>query len=245
MLWLAGVDGCKRGWFRICRETTSGELTFDVIETVEGVVTQPPVPAVVALDMPIGLPAVGSRECDLAARACLGPRGSSVFPAPIRAAVTATSREEASDVTSRIDGRRVAAQAWGIYPKIREVDEALASNPATRAAIREVHPEVCFWAWNGRRPMGWAKKKPEGLKERLALAESWLGVGILARARGEYLKKEVADDDIVDAIASLWSAHRIAEGPQVCAGERQKNDPTDETGGFGPGNGSDRGRVRQ
>jgi predicted RNase H-like nuclease len=212
MSWLAGVDGCRKGWFRICRETTTGELTFDVIQSVEGLITQSPQPEVVALDMPIGLPALGSRACDIAARKCLGPRRSSVFPAPIRPAIVATSREEASTLTSLADGRKVAAQAWGIYPKVRAVDEALATNTVARSVIREVHPEVCFWAWNGRQPMAWAKKKREGLSERLALAESWLGVGILERARGKQLKKDLADDDIVDAIAGLWTAHRIAKG---------------------------------
>jgi predicted RNase H-like nuclease len=57
MQWLAGVDRCRTGWFRICRETTTGEPTFGVIESVEGFVTQSPWPELVALDMPIGLPA--------------------------------------------------------------------------------------------------------------------------------------------------------------------------------------------
>ncbi len=227
MRWLAGVDGCRKGWFRVCRDTTSGELAFDVIETVEELVTQPPGPLIVALDMPIGLPASGARECDRAARAHLGPRRSSVFPAPIRAAVTATRREEASEITAQVDGRRVGVQAWAIYRKIRGVDEALAASSSVRAAIREVHPEVCFWAWNGRRPMEWAKKKPEGLRERVALAEAWLGEGILERARGEYLKRDLADDDVVDAIAGLWTAHRIADGT---AETLPASPPRDETG---------------
>ena len=225
--WLAGVDGCRKGWFRICREATSGELAFDVIETVEGLVTEPPRPEVVAVDMPIGLPSNGSRQCDLAARKCLKARRNSVFPAPIRAAVAANSREEASEITSRIDGRRVAAQAWAIYPKIRAVDEALASNACARSAIREVHPEVCFWAWNGRQPMAYAKKTAEGLAERLALAERWLSSRILSRARGDFLKKDLAADDILDAIAGLWTAHRIATG---AAETLPASPPRDETG---------------
>ena len=34
MVWLAGVDGCKKGWFRVSRDTQSEELRFDVVETV-------------------------------------------------------------------------------------------------------------------------------------------------------------------------------------------------------------------
>ncbi len=227
MNWLAGVDGCRKGWFRVCRETTSGELVFDVVETVTELVARPPGPAIVALDIPIGLPAGGARACDREARALLGPRRNSVFPAPVRPAVTAATREEASQITMGIDGRRVAAQAWAIYSKIRAADAALASSPVTRSAIREVHPEVCFWAWNGRRPMKWAKKKREGQHERLVLAEAWLGEGVLGQARGNYLKKDLADDDVLDAIAGLWTAHRIADG---LAETLPALPPRDETG---------------
>jgi len=145
----------------------------------------------------------------------------------VRAAVVARNRESASEITRLADGRRVGVQAWGIYSKIRRVDEALTSSAFARAAIREVHPEVCFWAWNGRKPMKWAKKKAEGLTERVALAESWLGEGILQRARRDYLKKDLADDDIIDAIAGLWTAHRIDDGT---AETLPDSPPRDETG---------------
>jgi predicted RNase H-like nuclease len=126
--------------------------------------------------------------------------------------MAAKSRQEADEITRRIDGKGVGAQAWGIYRKVQSVDEALALHPSARAAIREAHPEVCFWAWNESQPMDFSKKKPDGLRERVVLAEAWLGVGILERARGSHLKKDLADDDVVDAIAALWTAHRIADG---------------------------------
>jgi predicted RNase H-like nuclease len=49
----------------------------------------------------------------------------------------------------------------------------------------------------------------------------------LSRARGEHLKKDLADDDIVDAIAGLWTAHRIANGT---AEALPSPPPRDETG---------------
>jgi predicted RNase H-like nuclease len=226
MAWLAGVDGCPRGWFRICRDTASGELAFGVLDSVSALVTERPRPTVVALDMPLGLPVSGARACDRAARACLGPRRTSVFPAPVRAALAARSREEASGITRRVDGRGVSAQAWAIYRKIRQADAALASSAPARRAIREVHPELSFWAWNGRRPMRWSKRRPEGLRERVALAEGWLGEGIVERARGERPRRDLADDDIVDAIAGLWTAHRIAEGTAETLPPSPPRDPT-------------------
>jgi len=227
MTWLAGVDGCRAGWFRICRSESSGELAFHVARSVAELLSLPPQPAVVALDMPIGLPASGPRACDREARARLGPRRSSVFPAPIRATLRGRTRTEAAEIAFRIDGRKISAQAWGIVAKIREVDTALAASPAARAAIREVHPELSFWAWNRGAPMRAAKRTPEGRAERLALAEHWLGAGILARARGTCTKAELADDDILDAVALLWTAHRIARGE---AATLPASPPRDETG---------------
>ena len=176
--------------------------------------------------MPIGLPAAHDRVCDKAARMAIGRRRSSVFPAPVRPAIAAATRQEASAVTQNVDGRKVGVQTWAILPKIRSVDEALAADEVFRAAVREVHPEVCFWAWNGCCEMELHKKKG-GLAERLALAEAWLGLGILKQARGTYLKKELADDDVVDAIAGLWTAQRIADGTAETLPETP---PVDDTG---------------
>ena len=211
-MWLAGVDGCRGGWFRAARHTATGELRFDVIQTASGLLMEPPVPAILALDMPIGLPERGSRACDIAARALLGPRRSSVFPAPIRPALAARTHEQASRATAAADGRRVSAQAFNLFAKIRELDALLRADPEARRRIREVHPELSFRAWNGGRPMTAAKKKPVGRRERIALVESWLGPDLLARARGVQLRAQLADDDILDAVAALWTAHRVAEG---------------------------------
>ncbi len=213
MAWLAGVDGCRGGWFRASRNGATGAVAFDHIEHAADLLRKPPVPEIVAIDIPIGLPEAGSRACDLAARARLGPaRGRSVFPAPIRAALGASDYAEACETTRRADGRRVSRQAWNLFPKIREVDRLLAEHPAARAAFREVHPELSFLVWNGGEPMAFAKKRPQGRTERLRLVESWLGPDLLARARGGEPRRWLADDDIVDAAAALYTAHRIAAG---------------------------------
>ena len=227
MSWLAGVDGCRAGWFRVSRNPHSGELRFDLVTAIDALLEDAPKPSIVALDMPIGLPATGPRECDVAARACIGPRRSSVFPAPIRAARDASSRGEADAITRAISGKGVSAQAFGIYPKVRAVDHALASSPFARATLFEVHPEVSFWAWNDRTPLRFGKKVPAGLRERKTLAERWLGRGVTEVARGDHLKKDLADDDILDAIALLWTAHRIAKGQHSTMPE---SPPKDETG---------------
>jgi predicted RNase H-like nuclease len=211
-VWVAGVDGCRAGWFVAARETRTAATVFRVAETAGALLALDPLPSLIGIDVPIGLPDAGRRTCDERARALLGwPRRSSGFPAPIRSALRARTREEASRITARPDGRKVGAQAWGIYAKVREIDDCL-ERASARERLREVHPEVSFLAWNGGRALAGGKKTAEGHLQRLSLAEAWLGRGILAEARGERPKKDVADDDLLDAIAALWTATRIARG---------------------------------
>ena len=212
MTWVAGVDGCRAGWMLAAMELHSGSVTFDVLSHVGDLWSRAWSLAVVAIDIPIGLPATGPRSCDVEARRLLGPRRSSVFPAPIRAALGAGSRAEADEITRRMAGKGVSAQAWGLNPKIREVDALLASSESARRTLVEVHPELSFRCWNGGVPMRAAKKTPEGLQERLALCEPWLGGQLLERARGGRPRSALASDDILDAVAALWSARRIFQG---------------------------------
>jgi predicted RNase H-like nuclease len=95
------------------------------------------------------------------------PRHRSVFPAPCRAAVRAATYEEASAVNRRKTGRGLSQQASGIAPKIKQVDDAITSERQQSAF--EIHPEVCFWAPNQRRPMKHSMKTKEGASKRVAL----------------------------------------------------------------------------
>jgi predicted RNase H-like nuclease len=227
-MWVAGVDGCRRGWLCASRNTRTGETRFELLDTTRALLELIPQPAILCVDIPIGLPECGARQCDRLARALLGrPRASSVFPAPIRPALGAGDRERASRITQRIDGRGVGCQTFGLYPKIRAMDELLQEHPGARERIREVHPEVSFRAWNGQRPLAAGKKTPEGRQQRLRLVEGWLGRGVLEVARAGHRRGELADDDILDAIAALWTATRIAAG---AARRLPADPPRDATG---------------
>lgn len=132
-------------------------------------------PDVAGVDVPIGLLGRGARNCDLEARRLLGVRRSSVFPAPTRAILTATSHGEASRIRDGVEQKRVSIQAWAIVPKVAEVDRYLRAHRVRSDIVREVHPEVSFFFLNGKQPMTLSKKKAAGRAERLSVLHPWCG----------------------------------------------------------------------
>ena len=207
---LIGVDGCVGGWIAASRDPR-GAICCQRVERLAELFGGSVLPRVVAVDVPIGLLGRGARDCDVEARRLLGVRRSSVFPAPIRPILTATSQAEASRIRYRVEGKRVSIQTWAIVPKIVEVDRFLRADTARREIVREVHPEVSFFFLNGERPMSTAKRKADGQAERLSLLRKWFGEAIghaLAGREGLGCKA----DDIVDALVALWTAERIGCG---------------------------------
>ena len=176
-----------------------------------------------AIDVPIGLPNAGPRTCDIEARAMLGrPRGSSVFAAPIRPMLSATSHAHACSIGRQCDGRGLTIQCWHILPKIREVDAYVREHPSDRVRIREIHPEVSFMLLAGR-PMTYPKRTLIGRRERIAVLRPVFG-GVVSRAIKNRRGMDARPDDILDAFAALWSAKRVfanasiafpAGGPQT------------------------------
>jgi predicted RNase H-like nuclease len=216
-MFVAGVDGCRAGWFCFKVEVTSLATSAAVIELPSLLKNRPSDIACLGIDIPIGL-LDGSRGCDKAARKLLGqPRGTSVFAAPCRAALTATKHAEASAINRQRTGRGLSQQAFGIGAKIKQVDDAI--TPDCQQWAFEVHPEVCFWALNGQRPMKRNKKSREGVAERIAL----LGT-VFPDIRQHLMNRPagVGKDDLLDAAVAAWTALRRyrVESSCVCSPER-------------------------
>src|SRR5574341_2195813 len=106
---MVGVDGCRGGWALAVRTVGDTHVRFYVVESLDALVGEAKAGrAVVAVDMPIGLPeGEPTRACDAAARALLrAPRSSSVFAVPCRQAVLADTPEAARTANLRAVGRK-------------------------------------------------------------------------------------------------------------------------------------------
>jgi len=205
-----GVDGCPAGWVAVA-QTGDGRLGCEVFPRFEAVVARHPL-ALILVDVPIGLRDGGpdERRCDREARRLLKGRGSSVFPAPVRAALYAEDHKAASLVNrEKTEGRRgLSLQSWAITPKIREVNEYLAGHHGPLPAVREMHPELCFWALKGCQPLQHNKRTEEGYRERIALlSRHQAGSARLVEA---VLRRNarcvVRRDDVVDALVGSVTA---------------------------------------
>lgn len=204
---VAGVDGCRGGW--LCVRKDREILTHFVANSFSKLLDRLPVETIIAIDIPIGLTEAGPRMCDIEARRLLGPpRASSVFAAPIRAALSASTYDEACILHQRADGRRVSKQAFGILWKIAEVDRVLRRNSALQDRIREMHPEVSFTIWNGGSALRYQKRCVEGRAEREHLIKDEFPT--IRRLYSGLRGQSFAVDDLNDAIAALWTARRIA-----------------------------------
>ena len=209
---VAGIDGCPGGWICVLRGESVRDLHFQVLGSIEEVLTMSPVPALVLVDIPIGLLRAGPRQCEREARKLLGwPRSASVFAAPLRACIAARSWEQACSIRVRAEGKKISLQSWGIVPKIRQVDAFLERHPAWKGRLREVHPELSFATWNGGRSMTHGKKTAEGRAERERLVHGHFGRS-WEKAAADLPRGTFARDDLLDAFAALWSAERAARG---------------------------------
>ena len=212
MVVVAGVDGCPSGWLCVLKDLGTGTIVARILARIDDVLMLIPRPVVLMVDVPIGLTDAGPRECDLEARAKLGkPRSSSVFPAPVRPTLKATSYLDACQLGVNADGRKLSQQTWAILGKIRQVDTFLRSDPTLQELVREVHPEISFWAWNGNRAMSYRKKSMAGKVEREALVMLRYGAAYTA-AKSTLPRGQYSNDDLLDAFAALWTAERVHAG---------------------------------
>lgn len=224
---VCGIDGCRAGWVVATvpaggAVTGVGDLDVEVTPSLDEVVAalQSGRVRAAAVDIPIGLAAAGPRACDQQARRLLGPRRSSVFPAPVRAVLATDTYTQACAVSRAVCGKALSTQLYNIVGKIREVDDLV--SPRLQEQLFEACPELSFAVMCDGVPPRHNKRSAEGRAERVAALAGVFGddaAALAAPPRG------AARDDVLDGFALAWTARRYAAGSPLRLGGE-----VDETG---------------
>jgi predicted RNase H-like nuclease len=210
---VAGADGCRSGWVVATACIDGRCVTVEVVAHMAPVIGAVRCGSLRALgvDMPIGLPERPGRAADREARALLSPRGMTVFPTPARALVSAPTYAEANQRSKALFGTGLTKQTFNLFVKIRELDAHVGPGDA----VVEIHPECSFATMaGGVLP---PKRTREGVAARIeALTESFEDVAGIVAA----VPRSVAGaDDVLDALAVLWSTRRYATNRHIELGD--------------------------
>jgi predicted RNase H-like nuclease len=206
MAFVAGIDGCRGGWIVVTvpSESDSEDVTVECVTDLKTVIAglDSGQLAAAGIDIPIGLPAGGPRRCDVEARKLIVPRHNSVFPAPSRSVLGATSYREALARSRHIGGKGLSKQTFAILPKIAAVDALM--TPERQRHLFEVHPEVSFRLLADH-SMSFHKANAEGRSERLTALRT-VFPDIDSQSIIHFVG--ASPDDILDAFVAAWSARR-------------------------------------
>lgn len=206
---VVGVDGCKSGWVAASWNTRKQTMDISVHATFSGLLNVFKSAKAIAVDIPIGL-IEDQRACDVQARSKLKCRKSSVFPAPDPRVIHFTEYHVAKEYLERASGKSISAQAFGIFPKVAEVNSVM--TPELQSRVIEIHPEICFWAMGKEVEVCESKRTTEGADERFARLKANL---LLPESEWEKIEmgiKCAQPDDVLDAVAAAWTARRWVNG---------------------------------
>lgn len=193
-----GLDGFRWGWVAVWIDD-EGYDGFEYAPELDRLLSVPHKRAMI--DIPIGLPNVGRRVCDVEAQRLLG---SSVFVGARRNLLSFDTQASANDHYWRHEGKGtgVSCQLWGIRCKIKQVDDFI--TPKLQEMLLETHPELIFSKLIGREKLE-SKKSDVGRGQRIKVLinsgfcriEQWLS---WRQNTG------VGRDDLIDACACAIAA---------------------------------------
>lgn len=210
-----GIDGCPIGWLAI--DFNDSDRPYRVIKSKQQLHNAFEEYDRVFIDIPIGIPDDSyTRTCDARLKEELGSQyAASVFNPPVRPALYAPTYAEACIQSYSLTEKKVSLQAWNIAEKIKEVDQLLQQDEKLQEKVYESHPELLFKILNGQEPIQQKKQTGKGLKHRLKLMKQVQdrSESIYREIKEEYRRKEIAEDDIVDAMVLSHFAHLSCNQP--------------------------------
>ena len=204
---MIGIDGCKSGWFAVWQnqDEVIDTAIFKSLNNLKDFFIESN-QLIIGIDMPVILSEVMPREADQLARKLLSKKASSVFTAPTPEMLDQPNYEKASLISKRLIGKSMSLQSWYLFPKIKDVQTVI---HCENIKLFEIHPEVSFRAMNNEKVVLASKKTAEGFDIRKSLLDKHFLNFNFDVIRNKYQKKDLMDNDILDALVVFWSARRI------------------------------------
>lgn len=204
---LAGVVPCPGGWLVGAGKLVGIQVYPDepaVVKTFREIVDSVPMYEVIAVTVPIGLPASprrGGRAADQDARQILGfPHAGAIGSTPTRSALEANGYNAARQA----NGGLLDVVTWQQFGKIREVDAEM--EPYMQRRVYEVRPELSFYQLAEDEVVKHTKDSKAGQLERQELLRRRMPGSeriIAAQIEGVRLAH------LTDVAVTLWTARRI------------------------------------
>jgi predicted RNase H-like nuclease len=198
-----GVDAYALGWVAV--ELHDGAFARAMLATtLYEVVVNGSGAAVIGVDVPLGMMPDRWRVADALVAEQLGPRRGSVSRIPPEPVWNEPDFAAANKRCRELTGQRLNRQAWSLRPKVLEANALWQRHPTL---LFEAHPELSFRTMAGA-PLEHAKKTWSGQNHRRhLLARNGISVPDNLGPAGQ-----APTDDIFDAAAIAWTAHRRATG---------------------------------
>jgi predicted RNase H-like nuclease len=215
-----GADGARGGWLAAMAygsddDVQAVELTL--CPTFADLVALRTDEVPVAVDIPMGLPEhVTSRACDQQARKLLGARSVTLFTPPSRALLDLATFDDVRAHVAELrktepEARGLTIQAFGIAPKMREVDQFLTATPDAQSWLYECHPELSFRALAEGKVLP-DKRSITGHAQRLRLLTARFPGVLDALAGSSHGAKAADTTDALDALVALDTALHVRAG---------------------------------
>jgi predicted RNase H-like nuclease len=205
---LGGIVPCPGGWLivpaRLAGVTVNAEEP-EVVRTLQDALDYKPKFEAAAIFAPVGFyefPHGPYRPCDAEARQMVGwPRIVGIKPMPSRAALRATSREEARQIEPWLTGDDFRRFKWW-----REAERDF--QPFHQRTFFPAHPDLSYTSLNGDVPLTTSPYHPEGVVERMHLIRDRLpGVEEVIMRPPPAGAGQV---HLMQACALVWTARRAA-----------------------------------
>jgi predicted RNase H-like nuclease len=193
-----GLDGFSGGWVSAWIED-NGRQGFDYSSSLNRLLSETYDRAMI--DIPIGVPNIGFRHCDVQTREWLGP---SVFRGARRGLWLFDSQGAANEHYWRYEGKGmgISCQLRNIRDKIKEVDDFI--TPERQQSLCETHPELVFWVRNGKKVLE-SKKSNPGRRRRIEILNEG-GFKEIGRWIELRFGTGIGRDDLIDACACAIAA---------------------------------------